>query len=411
MSGPGAPAAHLDCTAGVAGDMLLGALLDAGADLNSVTGAVCSLGIPGLDISVERARRGGFACTRVTVGTPAAPDRARHLPDVLRHIATADQLAPSAAELARRTFQLLARAEAEAHGTTPDEVHFHEVGAYDALADVVGCAAALENLGLLTPGAVITCSPLAAGSGHVRCGHGRMPVQVPAVVNIAALAGLQLAGGDLPGERTTPTGAALVGALAVPGPLPPMTVRAVGTGGGSRDTPDRPNITRVVVGETSTATPAPAEGEVVLLESTVDDLDPRLWPSVLNALREAGAWDCWTTGIIGRHGRPGRLVTALCSEHLRPAVAEALFLHTTTLGVRWSAHRRLMLPRRSVTVPVGPADRAQQVTVKIAERPDGTVNVQPELSDAERVALALGWPVRAVCEAAVGGCRTLGPCP
>jgi pyridinium-3,5-bisthiocarboxylic acid mononucleotide nickel chelatase len=142
-----------------------------------------------------------------------------------------------------------------------------------------------------------------------------------------------------------------------------------------------------------------------VVESTVDDLDPRLWPSVLLAVREAGAWDCWTTDTVGRHGRPGRLVTALCSEEVRPAVAEALFRHTTTLGVRWSVHRRLTLPRRSVTVPVGPPGLEQEVVVKVAEAPGGSTTVQPELGDAERAARALGWPVRAVCEAAASGCR------
>ncbi|CQR60685.1 nickel pincer cofactor biosynthesis protein LarC [Streptomyces leeuwenhoekii] len=393
------PAAHLDCTAGVAGDMLLGALLDAGAGTGAVVDAVRSLKVPGLDVSVGRARRGGFACARVTVSRPASPDRARHLADVLDLLAGADGVTPAAARVARRTFELLAAAEGRAHGTAPDRVHFHEVGAYDALADVVGCAAALDDLGLLAEHAVVTCSPLAAGSGAVRCAHGTMPVPVPAVLHLAAGAGLELAGGDLPGERTTPTGAALVAAVAAPRPMPPMTVRAVGTGGGSRDTPDRPNITRVVLGETTGASSGPVEGDVVVLESTVDDLDPRFWPSVLDALRAAGAWDCWTTGVIGRHGRPGRVVTALCSQQMRRAVTDALLLHTSTLGVRWTTYRRATLPRRGALVSIGPAQRPEGVLVKTAERPDGTVTAQPELSDAERAAASLGWPLRTVCEA------------
>ncbi len=268
----------------------------------------------------------------MTVTRPASPDRARRLADRVGAARRAGGVTPAAARAARRTFELLAAAEARAHGTTPDRVHFHEVGAVRRLADVVGCAAALDDLGLLAEHAVVTCSPLAAGSGEVHCAHGTMPVPVPAVLHIAAHARLELARGDLPGERTTPTGAALVAAVAAPGPMPPMTVRAVGTGGGRRDTPDRPNITRVVLGETRTASPGPTEGDVVVLESTVDDLDPRLWPSVLDALRAAGAWDCWTTGIVGRHGRPGRLVTALCPQQVRQAVADVLLLHTTTLA-------------------------------------------------------------------------------
>jgi uncharacterized protein (DUF111 family) len=232
-----------------------------------------------------------------------------------------------------------------------------------------------------------------------------MSVPVPAVLHIAAHARLELARGDLPGERTTPTGAALVAAVAAPGPMPSMTVHAVGTGGGSRDTPDRPNITRIVLGETTAVSPGSAEDDVVVLETTVDDLDPRLWPSVLDALREAGAWDCWTTGIVGRHGRPGRLVTALCSPQVRQAVSDTLLLHTTTLGVRWTTCRRTTLPRRSAVVSIGPAERPERVSVKTAERPDGTVTAQPELSDAERAAESLGWPLRTVCEAVMDGWR------
>ncbi|MFT2015354.1 nickel pincer cofactor biosynthesis protein LarC [Streptomyces sp. 796.1] len=393
----------MDCTAGVAGDMLLAALLDAGATLHTVTEAVASLEVPGLAVRAERARRGGLACLRVEVERPAVADRSRHLSDVLALLAAAP-LEPAAARYARRVFELLAAAEATAHGTTPDQVHFHEVGAYDALADVVGCAAALAELGLLAPRAVVTCSALAAGHGQVTGAHGTMPVPVPAVLDIAARRGLTLAAGELPGERTTPTGAALVAALAEPGPMPAMTVRAVGVGGGRRDCPLRPNITRVVLGRAVGAAPeAAAHGEVVVVESTVDDLDPRLWPSVLEAVRAAGAWDCWTTGTVGRHGRPGRLLTALCAAEVRPAVADALLRHTTTLGVRWSVQERTTLPRRAATVRVGPPGREQQVPVKIAEVPGGELTVQPELAEAERAARALGWPVRQVCAAAVSG--------
>lgn len=403
MAGTEPPhAAHLDCTAGVAGDMLLAALLDAGANAHAVADAVASLGVPGLAVRTRPARRAGLACLRVHVDRPATPDRSRHLSDVLALLDGA-RLAPGAARYARQVFRLLADTEAQVHGTTPEQVHFHEVGAYDALADVVGCAAALADLGLLAPGAVVSCSPLAAGHGQVTSAHGRMPVPVPAVLDIAARHGLALTAGELPGERTTPTGAALVASVAAPGPVPAMTVRAVGVGGGRKDTRQCPNITRVVLGAALDLPPATVQGEVVVVESTVDDLDPRLWPSVLDALRAAGAWDCWTTGTIGRHGRPGRLVTALCAAEVRPAVTDALLRHTTTLGVRWCSQQRTTLPRRASTVSVGPPGQQQPVPVKVAEVPGGEVTVQPELADAERAARALGWPVRQVCAAAISG--------
>jgi hypothetical protein len=304
-------------------------------------------------------------------------------------------------------FQLLAEVEGAVHGEPPGEVHFHEVGAFDSLADIVGAAAALEDLGLLRPGAVLRCSALAAGSGSVTSQHGRLPVPAPAVLRIAAVAGLNLAGGDLTGERTTPTGAALLATAAVPGGFPAMTVRAVGTGGGGRDTPDRPNITRVVVG-TSDLPQDLREGEVIVVETTVDDLDPRLWPSVLQAVRAAGAWDCWCTPIVGRHGRPGQVLTALCAEPVHRAVADAIFAHTGTLGVRWSQMNRLTASRTSVQVEVGPPGRSQLVTVKVAGPagdPAGFGTVTAELAEAEAAAQALGWPVRAVSEAAVAQYR------
>jgi hypothetical protein len=400
-------AAYIDATAGVAGDMLLAALLDAGADVERVRAAIGSLGVPGLGLRTESARRGGLACLRAVITTPAVTDRERHLADVLAHIGPAD-LGPAGKDLAARVFRLLAEAEGAVHGQPPEDVHFHEVGAFDSLADVVGSAAALEDLGLLRPGAVVSCSALAAGSGTVTSRHGRLPVPAPAVLGIAAAAGLDLTGGDLTGERTTPTGAALLAAVATPGGFPAMTVRAVGTGGGGRDTPDRPNITRVIIGSASSAAQDRREEDVTVVETTVDDLDPRLWPSVLRAVRAAGAWDCWCTPIVGRHGRPGQVLTALCAEPVRSAVADAIFAHTGTLGVRWSRMSRLTAARTSVPVEVGPPGRSQVVTVKVAGTPDGGTSfgtATPELAEAEAAARALGWPVRAVCEAATAQYR------
>jgi len=399
-------AAYIDATAGVAGDMLLAALLDAGADEQRVAGAIASLGVPGLGLRTEPARRGGLACQRAVITMPDVADRERRLADVLALVSASDLL-PAGQDLATRVFRLLAEAEGAVHGEAPEDVRFHEVGAFDSLADVVGTAAALEDLGLLSPGAVVCCSALAAGSGSVTSRHGRLPVPAPAVLRLAATAGLELASGDLTGERTTPTGAALVAAAATPGGFPAMTVRAVGTGGGSRDTPDRPNITRVVIGVPVTE-PGVSEGEVTVVETTVDDLDPRLWPSVLQAVRAAGAWDCWCTPIIGRHGRPGQVLTALCAEPVRRAVAAAIFAHTGTLGVRWSRINRLTASRTSVQVEVGPPGESHVVTVKVADTTGGLARfgtATAELAEAEAAARALGLPVRAVCEAAVARYR------
>ncbi|MDQ4010462.1 MAG: nickel pincer cofactor biosynthesis protein LarC [Actinomycetota bacterium] len=398
-------AAYLDCTAGVAGDMLLGALLDAGADLAAVRAAVVALGVPGLDVHVEQTRRCGLRCARAVVtlpsGGPPGAQPVRDLPDVLAIIGAA-QLNAAAARVATGTIRLLADAEAAVHGIPAEQVHFHEVGAADALADVVGTAVAAEDLGLLTDDAMVICSPLAAGSGTARSAHGTIPVPAPAVLQIIADRGLSLTGGDLTGERTTPTGAALVATLATPDLLPPMTVDVVGCGAGHRDTAERPNITRLMIGRPvgQLTSPSPTE-PVTVVETTVDDLNPELWPGVLTAVRAAGAWDCWTTATIGRHGRPGQVLTALCTEAMRPAVVDALFRHSTTLGVRWTAWQRSVLTRITVGVLVGPPGAEQEIIVKVAAGPGGQRTAKPELADAERVAQALGWPVRRVCEAAL----------
>lgn len=393
-------AAYLDCTAGVAGDMLLGASLDAGADLAAVRAAVHALGVPGLDVTVQRTRRCGLASAQAVVIAPATGQPHRGLAEVLAAIDKA-HLPASAARMAADTFRLLAAAEAAVHGRPVESVRFHELGAADALADVVATAVAAEQLGLLTNDALVTCSALAAGSGTARGAHGTLPVPAPAVLKIVADRGLSLTGGDLAGERTTPTGAALVAVLATPGPLPPMRIGAVGTGAGAHDSPLRPNITRLVVGHRTELGPASSPAEsVTVVETTVDDLEPELWPGVLRAVRAAGAWDCWTTPTIGRHGRPGQVLTALCTEQIRPAVVDALFEHSTTLGVRWALWQRATLPRMGVQVAVGPPGDEHPITVKVVVGPGGHQSAKPELADAERIAQALGWPVRRVCEAA-----------
>jgi uncharacterized protein (TIGR00299 family) protein len=400
------PACWIDASAGIAGDMLLAALIDVGADEDRVRDAIASLGVAGIGLHTTEDRRGGFRCRRAHVAVHAEEATHRHLPEIHARI-DRSALGEPGREAARRTFALLAAAEGRVHGTDPDEVHFHEVGAHDALADVVGTVAAAEDLGLLRDGAEIVCSALAAGSGTVRSEHGVLSVPTPALVHLAAQNGLQLDGGDLIGERSTPTGAALVASLARPGAFPAMTVHAVGTGGGHRDTVDRPNITRVVVGVRRSATPGSSTREAVVLEATVDDLDPQLWPSVLGAVRAAGAWDCWTTPMIARHGRPGHVLTAICEETMRRAVADAVLRHTSTSGVRWSTWQRESLPRWSVTVEVGPPDARRSVTVKTVSLDSGVRRSKPEIADVEAAAHALDLPVGAVYAEAVRRCHEL----
>lgn len=391
--------AFVDATAGVAGDMLLAALLDAGADFEAVAAAVCSLDVPGLDIMVEHGRRGGFGCRLVTVSAPSRIDHERHLADVLELVARS-KLSERGMSTATEVFALLAEVEATVHGLPSSQVHFHEVGAHDSLADVVGAVQAFESLGLLDDGADVRFSSLATGSGTVATEHGPLGVPAPAVVGIAARFGLSLTGTELIGERTTPTGAAVLAVVGRQLPMRPMTVRANGVGGGWHDFTDCPNITRVVVGQPTEKTVTCAADDVLVIEATVDDLDPQLWPSVLAALRAAGAWDCWTESVTGRHGRPAQIVSALCPPPLREAVTAAVFRHTTSIGVRWSAWQRSTLPRRNVQVTVAGGHTVCPVTVKVSGPIDGLHTVKAELRDAELAATALGWPVREVIDTA-----------
>src|SRR5664279_149616 len=286
----------IDASAGASGDMLLGALLDAGAPLDAVATAISALGVEPIEVLPRQVRRHGLRATKadVRVNDTAV---SRTVGDVLDLVAKA-ALAPAVALFAGDVLRLLGTAEATAHGEDPGQVHLHEVGALDSLADVVGCAAALDALGLLVPRARVIVSSIAVGSGNVTTAHGVLPVPVPGVLAILAGRGAPVvAGGD--GELCTPTGAALLAILAADwGPVPRMRIDSVGIGAGTADPPERANIVRIVLGTSLLHDRVPWRHDDLLeLESTVDDLDPRLWPAVLEALVQAGAVDAWLTPV------------------------------------------------------------------------------------------------------------------
>ncbi len=418
----------VDASNGAAGDMLLGALLDAGASLGTVRAAVAAVAPEAVSVTVEATRRHGLRCSRAVVDVA---DSATHrgLGDVLA-LVRAGAVAPAVEAFAVAVFSRLALAEARVHGSTVDEVHFHEVGALDAIADVVGCAAALHDLGLLPADGAhdgsggsaaevdVVVGTIALGSGRSHSAHGSIPVPVPAVLALLEGSGAPVVAGpeqDVPGagrELCTPTGAALLLSLAGRfGPTPALSVEAVGVGAGTADPPGAANVLRVVVGEgpgpaTSTASGTASgtvdgssgwrEDDLLLLEATVDDLDPRLWPDALDSLHAAGALDAWAAPVLMRHGRPGHVVTALAPPDALAAVRAALVLHTTTLGVRCHAAVRWALPRTSRTVDVG----GHEVSVKLGHLDGAVVTAQPEHADAAAAAAALSLPVRAVLERA-----------
>jgi len=346
-------------------------------------------------------RRHGLRA-RLAEVTAAASTVHRELADVLALLDAAALPGP-VRQLSARVFRLLAAAEARVHGVPVTEIRFHEVGALDALADVAGTATALHSLGLLEDAATITVSVVGLGSGTVTAAHGRLPVPVPAVVELLTSAGATVSAGPGEGELCTPTGAALLAAIATGwGPLPAMVVRATGCGAGRRDAASHPNVVRVIAGDPAGASRPWRVATLRLVESTLDDLDPRLWPGALEALRSAGAIDAWLTPATMRGGRPAQVVSALTEADAVDSVVRELFRTTTTLGARVTEVERRSLPRDSVVVHVA----GQPVSVKRGFLDGEPVTVQPELADARAAALSAGLSVAEVIDSARERART-----
>jgi uncharacterized protein (TIGR00299 family) protein len=376
--------------------MLLGALVDAGVPLEVLAEAVAALPVEPILLTVEPVTRHGLGATRVHVHAPASPHR-RTWRDV-REILAASSLAPGVRDGALAVFERLAVAEGRVHRVDPEEVHFHEVGALDALADVVGVVAGFEHLALER----LTASPVTLGSGSARGAHGVVPVPGPAVLEL--LAGVPVQAGPVAAEMCTPTGAALLAArVAGWAPLPPMRVRRVGVGAGGRDPAELPNVVRLVVGE-PVEEPAGDGGQVVL-EANVDDLDPRLWPGVLDRLLAAGASDAWLTPILMKKGRPAHTLSALCPAGAEPAVQAAVFAATTTIGLRVTPVGKVALDRVEGLVEV----LGGRVGVKVASLDGRVQNVSVEFEDCAALARELGLPVKEVLRAATAAAAQAHP--
>jgi uncharacterized protein (TIGR00299 family) protein len=371
---------YLDCIGGAAGDMLLAALLDAGADVETVQRGLHGLGVSGLELVVEPAARHGIAATRATVrGAPGQPHRDWAS---IRTQIDAAGLPERARAVAQEAFARLARAEGRVHGIDPEEVHFHEVGAVDAIGEVCGVALALHDLGVER----VVCSPLPVGRGFVDAAHGRLPLPAPAT--LALLEGAPVVGVELDVELVTPTGAALIAAVASEyGPLPSMTLAATGYGAGARDLDALPNVVRAIVG-----VQARGDARVSVIEANLDDLVPELAPDAAAACFAAGALDVWTSPAQMKRGRPGFVLSALVRPEHERAVAEAILRETSTLGVRIAHHDRIELERESRTVEVG----GEPVRVKVGKLHGEVVNLAPEHADCERAARILGEPVKSV---------------
>lgn len=372
--------AWFHCFSGIAGDMALASLVDAGADLDEVLTLVRRLPVSGWSAEAHQVQRAGIAATRVEVKADDSPVVRTHAHIVA--LVEEGRLPRRVRLRALATFSALADVEGRLHRRHPSQVHFHEVGGIDAIIDVVGTCAALEVLGVDR----IYASPVATGLGMVRSAHGLLPNPAPAVVEL--LKGIPTYGRDVTVELTTPTGAALLAANASGyGPMPAMTVEAVGFGAGSRELDGLPNATQVVVGVAAEDTASPPGQPVTLLEVNVDDITGETMAHAVAALLEAGAHDAWVTPILMKKGRPAYTVSALCDPALAAQVARTLTAETGSLGVRGSTLERWPRAREETEVQVA----GLAVRVKISP---GRVKV--EHADAARVARRAGLPLREV---------------
>jgi len=380
---------YIDAFSGASGDMLLGALLDAGLPETDLRACLARLPVGGYEISVRREKRLGLLGTRAEVRLEhVAHHPARHLSDIEKIISEA-KLPARAAEWATAVFRRLAEAEAKVHGSTPEAVHFHEVGAVDSIVDIVGVCTGLALLGVER----VVASALPLGSGYVDTAHGRLPVPAPAVVEL--LRGVPTRACDETGELVTPTGAAILVTLAEGfGPPPPMVIEAAGYGAGARQGERVPNLVRVMIGRPDEG--AAGADTVWLLEANLDDATGETMGAAAQALLAAGALDVWLTPATMKKGRPGVVLACLADEASLASVEETMFRETTTFGIRRSQVLRSKLEREHIEVvtPLGP------VRIKVGRRGGRLVVAKPEYEDCVRLARERGVAFRDVYEAA-----------
>ena len=386
--------AYLDCIGGLAGDMVLAALVDAGAPRAPLIGLPAALGLRDVRVEVTRTERQGISATHVEVVDVGAHRETAGSVAELAGTVDAGAIPARAKERALEAVRRLAEAEAAVHGQPVEELRLHELGSADTLIDLCGAFVLLEELSTER----VACSPLPYARSLVHAAHGILPSPGPAV--LALLPGAAFVGVDTDAELVTPTGAAFAAtACDAWGALPPLTLERVGYGAGTRELPDRPNVLRVVIGETE----AGARTDVVLLEAGLDDLLPEIVPDAIERCVAAGAIDVWTTPVQMKKGRPGIVLSALARPEAEAAVARALLEHTSTLGVRVADLRRYELEREHREVTVA----GHAVRVKLGLLDGRVVNVAPEHDDCARVATAMDRPVKWVWAQALAAAQEL----
>jgi uncharacterized protein (TIGR00299 family) protein len=390
--------AYFDCFSGASGYMLLGAILDAGVELGRLEAELRRLPLPDWSITAEKTKKKGIAATQVRVQFGEHHPH-RGLSEILRLIDQGREagLSASAAQRASAIFRRLGEAEAKIHHVAIEKIHFHEVGAVDAIVDIVGASVGFELLGLEG----FYASPLNVGSGRVEAAHGVMPVPAPATAELVR--GVPTYSSGVERELLTPTGAAILTTIVSRfGPLPPMRIESIGYGSATADLPSQANVLRMFVGESAEA-PLACDETITVIEASVDDLNPQVYAYFAERALAAGALDVSSAPLQMKKGRPGQLITVLAPPDRADSLVDLFFRETTTIGVRTSDARRRVLAREMVRVetPYGP------VAVKVSRLNGRVLNASPEFEDCRRIALESGAPLKQVLAAAAAAFQKL----
>jgi len=383
--------AYFDCFSGASGDMILGALMDAGLPLEKLKAELAKLKLSHYDLKVEKVTKKSIAGSQaiVIVEKDHHHHHHRHLSDI-RTILENSDLDNSIKEKSIGIFTRLAEAEAKVHKTSVDHIHFHEVGAMDAIIDVVGSVAGLTALGIEK----IVCSALHVGAGTVECAHGTLPVPAPATVEL--IQGKPVYSTGVEGELLTPTGAAILTTLASEfGPMPAMTLETTGYGAGNADI-SIPNLLRIAIGEATEEIKGLESERVAVMETSIDDMNPQIYDYLIEKMLHMGVMDVFLVPLHMKKNRPGMLLTVLCKIEMMDQITDFLIAETTTIGVRWRIDHRMKARREIRTEKTTHGD----IGFKIAKIGDRTVNVSPEYEDCKRVAMKKNVPLKNVMDAA-----------
>ncbi len=380
--------AYFDCFSGISGDMTLGALVDAGVSIDALRAELARLDLSGYEISSEQVKRSGIAATKVYVKLDKQNQGSRNLADIIRLI-EGSSLSAIVRKKSCRIFTRLAEAEAKVHATTLDKVHFHEVGAVDAIVDIVGSVIALELLGITE----IRASAINVGSGTIKTAHGLLPVPAPATVEL--LSGIPIYQSSTPFELTTPTGAVIISTMASSfGSLPSMVIDRTACGAGDNEFPGLPNVLRLIIGRLDARY---QEDTSVVIETNIDDMNPQIYDYLLEKLIQQGAQDAYLTPIIMKKGRPAVLLAVLAERSRSDSMIDTIFKETTSIGVRIREVGRKMLSRtlKSIATSYGP------IRVKISSQGNEIMTVTPEYEDCKKIAAATTVPLKTIMEEAI----------